>query len=116
MIRIGKPVQLLEWGAGTSTLTQVWTVIAKGSLRASPKVKAGATEIEVEVDGSFKKNNEKDDSIKIMQQGEGMTPNSERWGEVAMGRLKTVTQEGGKTVVHIEIKTAIKIGRGSGLN
>ena len=112
MIRLGKPVQLLEWGHGTTTVNQVWNVIAKGELRAKPKIKAGVTEIAVAVDGGFQKNNDKDDTIKIVQQGEGMTPTSDRWGEVALGRLKSVEKEGNQTIVHIEITNAIKIGKG----
>lgn len=109
MIRLGKPVQLCEWGAGTNTLNQVWTPCGTGSLVAGPKVKMGATEVTVNIQGSFEKKNPKDDSIKIMQQGEGMTPASDKWGEVAMGRIKSVS---GNTVV-IEVKTAMKVGKGT---
>jgi len=112
MIRLGKPVKLLEWGEGTTTLNQRWTELAKGSLRAKPKVMAGVTVLTIEVDGTFKKQNEKDDWIKIAQPGEGMTPASDTWGEVAMGRLKSVDNQGGKTIVHIELKNATKIGKG----
>jgi hypothetical protein len=112
MIRIGKPVKLLEWGEGTTTLNQKWTEMAKGQLRNKPKVKAGLTVLEVELDGAMKKQNEKDDWIKIVQPGEGMTPASDKWGEVAMGRLKEIKNDGGKTVAYIEIKSAAKIGKG----
>ncbi|HEY9714471.1 MAG TPA: hypothetical protein V6C72_13450 [Chroococcales cyanobacterium] len=112
MIRLGKPVQLLEWGAGTTTLTQNWNVIGNGTLIAKPKVKMGVTEVAVEVNGPFKKENDKDDAIKLVQQGEGMTPTSDKWGEVAVGRLKSVDAAGGKTIVKIEIKNAVKIGKG----
>jgi len=112
MIRIGKPVQLLEWGEGTNTTNQIWIEMGKGNLRTKPKVYAGTTVLTVEVNGAFEKKNQKDDSVKVMQQGEGMTPGSERWGEVALGKLKSVEKEGGKTLVNIEIKTAIKIGKG----
>lgn len=112
MIRIGKPVKLLEWGEGTNTMTQRWIDVGEGSLRAEPKIKAGVTVIAVELKGSFEKKNEKDDSIKIVQQGEGMTPGSDKWGEVAVGRLKAVEHESGKSVVYIELKTAAKIGKG----
>lgn len=111
-IRLGKQVKLLEWGEGTTTMTQRWIELAKGNLRAQPKSKAGVTVLTVEVEGAFKKTNEKDDWIKIAQPGEGMTPASDKWGEVAMGRLKAVDEEGGKTLVHIELKNAIKIGKG----
>jgi hypothetical protein len=112
MIRLGKQVKLLEWGEGTTTMNQRWIEMAKGNLRAKPKIKAGVTVLTVEIEGSFNKQNEKDDWIKIAQPGEGMTPASDRWGEVGMGRLKAVELEGGKTIVHIELKTATKIGKG----
>lgn len=109
MIRLGKPVRLYEWGAGTSTVTQIWTVCGAGTLTSGPKSKMGLTEVVIKLDGSFDKKNTKDDSIKIMQQGEGMTPTSERWGEVAMGRLKSVANG---TVV-VEVKSAMKVGKGT---
>jgi len=111
MIRLGKPVKLLEWGEGTTTLTQVWTDVGGGNLRAKPKVYAGTTLLMVELDGQFTKKNTKDDWLKIIQQGEGMTPASQKWGEVAMGRLKSVENEGGKSVAYIELKNATKIGK-----
>ena len=40
-----------------------------------------------------------------------MTPASQKWGEVAMGRLKSVENEGGKSVAYIELKNATKIGK-----
>ncbi len=110
MIRLGKPVKLLEWGVGTTTLNQRWIDLGKGSLRAKPKVMAGTTVLAIELDGALKKQNEKDDWIKLLQPGEGMAPVSENWGEVAMGRLKSVENEKGKNVAYIEIKTAIKVG------
>lgn len=109
MIRLGKPVQLYEWGTGTNTLNQIWTVCGAGTLMSGPKHRMGLTEVVIKLDGKFDKKNQKDDSIKIMQQGEGMTPTSARWGEVAMGRLKSVT---GDTVV-VEVKTAMKVGKGT---
>lgn len=109
MIRLGKPVQLFEWGQGTNTTNQIWQLVGTGKLQTGPKVTAGLTEIVVLLDGKFNKQNEKDDTIKIMQPGEGMTPTSERWGEVAMGRLKSVASDGGPTTVVVEVKTAIKI-------
>jgi hypothetical protein len=111
MIRIGKPVKLLEWGQGTTTLNQRWIEAGKGTLRTKPKVKAGVTILAVELDGKFEKTNEKDDWLKIAQPGEGMTPTPDKWGEVAMGRLKSIEQEGAKKVVYIELKNAIKIGK-----
>lgn len=110
MIRLGKEIQLLEWGLGTSTVTQNWNPIGTGTLKAKPKSKMGATLITVEINGTVEKKNPKDDSLKIMQKGEGMTPGSDKWGEVAMGRIKQMTPSGGKTIVEIEIKSAMKIG------
>lgn len=109
MIRIGKPVQLYEWGAGTNTLNQIWTPCGKGELLSGPKVRMGATEITVQIQGQFEKKNAKDDSIKIMQQGEGMTPTSVKWGEVAMGRIKSVSGN----IVVVEVKSAMKVGKGT---
>jgi hypothetical protein len=110
-MRLGKPVQLFEWGIGTNTLNQIWILAGQGELRAKPKYKAGLTEVAVVVK-EFKKTNDKDDSIKIMQQGEGMTPVSDKWGEVAMAQLKSVEKTAaGETIVHLEIKMAIKIGK-----
>jgi hypothetical protein len=111
MIRLGKPVQLLEWGAGTSTANQNWRVIAEGKLRNKAKVLAGTTIIIVELNEALKRENEKNDSIKVVQKGEVMTHHSERWGEVAMGTLQSVKNEGGKNVAYIEVKDAVKIGR-----
>jgi len=110
MIRIGKPVKLLEWGEGTTTLNQRWIDLCSGDLRTKPKVMAGTVLLAVELRGDLKKQNEKDDWIKVCQPCEGMTPTPDKWGEVALGRLKSIEQEGGKKVAYIEIKTAIKIG------
>jgi len=110
-MRLGKPVQLYEWGLGTNTTNQIWILSGQGELRAKAKRKAGVTEVGVRIKGSFNKTNDKDDSIKVMQQGEGMTPVSDKWGEVCMARLKSVEKEDGDTIVHLEIKTAIKIGK-----
>ncbi|MBU6450756.1 MAG: hypothetical protein KGS72_03185 [Cyanobacteria bacterium REEB67] len=110
MIRLGKPVQVLEWGAGTNTTNQNWSEIAKGRLSGRPKTKLGVTTIIVEVEGSLKRNNDKNEFVKVMQQGEGMTPHSERWGEVAMGSISAVKNEGGKTMLEIDVKAATKVG------
>lgn len=112
MIRLGKEVQLYEWGEGTNTLNQIWTPIGKGPLRAKAKRKMGVTLISVEVEGSVTKKNDKNGDIKIMQQGESMTPTSQKWGEVAMGKIKGITKEGSKSIVELEIDGAIKIGTG----
>jgi hypothetical protein len=120
MIRLGKETQLCEWGTGTSTLTQVWTPIGTGALKAKAKNKMGATIIHVEVDGKVEKKNDKDPNLKIMQKGESMTPTvakgdaatqpPERWGEVAIGVLKGIRTEGSKSIVEVEISNALKIG------
>ena len=110
MIRLSKPVQVLEWGLGTSTANQNWTEIAKGRFSGRPKRKDGVTTLVVEVEGSLQRKNDKNEFVKVMQQGEGMTPRSERWGEVAMGSIATITTEGGKTVMVISVPTATKVG------
>jgi len=46
-----------------------------------------------------------------MQQGEGMTPASQKWGEVAMGTLSKIDESGSKTHLHISLRGAIKVGR-----
>ena len=72
----------------------------------------------VELKGQLNKNNQQDDHVKVAQLGEGMAPYAERWGkikarwgEVAMGRLKSVESAGNKSRVHIEISAATKVGR-----
>ncbi len=112
MIRLGKEVQLCEWGEGTNTLNQVWTPIGSGPLTAKTKRKMGVTIISVECKGSVEKKNDKDPHLKVMQKGESMTPTSEKWGEVAMGKLKGIRKEGGNSIVEVEIDGAIKIGTG----
>ena len=111
MIRLGKPVQLLEWGQGTNTTNQVWTVFAEGSIEGKPRTTDGVTDVVVAINGKFDKKNGGDDYVKIMQQGEGMTPASQKWGEVAMGTLSNVEESGGKTLVYIALRGAIKVGR-----
>jgi len=111
MIKISKPVQLLEWGEGTNTNNQNWSLMAKGSISSKPKRKEGVTTIIVEVSGQLEKKNAKDDSVKVMQQGEGMTPFTDKWGEVAMGRLRSIEKSGGKTLVYIDVQAATKVGR-----
>lgn len=110
MIRLGKPVRLLEWGVGTNTTNQRWEPIGEGTLRSKPKRTEGITTLEIEVNGALKRQNPADDAIKVMQPGEGMTSNTARWGEVAMGRLSRIEIEGGKTIVYIEVKAATKVG------
>jgi len=110
MIRLGKPVQLFEWGAGTTTMTQNWHLIGEGTLKNRPKWFAGATILTIEVNGKVTPKNEKDKTIKVFQPGEAMTPNTNRFGEVAMGLLKSVKEQGGKTIVEIELEGAAKVG------
>ncbi len=53
---------------------------------------------------SFIRKTGADDFVKIMQQGEGMTPASQKWGEVAMGTLSRVDESGSKTLLHIALR------------
>src|SRR5471030_2892639 len=110
MIRLKKPVQLLEWGLGTNTLNQNWNLVGNGKISTKPKTVNGLTTMIIAVDGPLKRANLKDDTIKVMQQGEGMTPGSDRWGEVAVGKLKSIQDSGTKTIIHVELKGAVKIG------
>lgn len=111
MIRLGKPVQLLEWGQGISTTTQVWTVFAEGTIEGKPRCVDGVTDVIIAINGKFDKKNGGDDHVKIAQQGEGMTPASQKWGEVAMGTLSKVDEGGGKTTVTIALRGATKVGK-----
>ena len=111
MIRRSKPVQLLEWGQGTSQANQNWTVFGKGKIARDEKKSHGLRIITVELEGSGGKTNSRDDTVKIAQEGEGMTPTPGKWGEVGYGRLKGASSEGGKNLIEIEIKVAVKIGR-----
>ena len=110
MIRRSKPVQLLEWGKGTSQGNQNWTVFARGQIRQVSKPVDGVRTITVAVDGDFEKTNTRDDSIKITQEGQGMTPTPGKWGEVAFGRMKDIRNEGGSKIIEVEVKVAIKVG------
>ena len=105
MIRIRKPVRLLEWGEGTNTTNQIWTVVGDGRIVRQNR-KAGVTTLTIAMNSAFSKKNSKDNSIKIAQQGEGMTAESQYWGEVTMGLVKSVEADG-KTVI-IEVATATK--------
>jgi hypothetical protein len=117
MIRVNKPVKLLEWGEGTNTMNQRWSEIADGKIVSINK-KDGKTVMLVEIKGRLSKQNPKDDNIKIAQLGEGMTPFAERWekvppryGEIAMGRICSVDDRSIKSIVTIEIPTATKTSR-----
>jgi hypothetical protein len=111
MIRLGKPVRLLEWGEGTNTKNQIWETIGQGVLHNKSKYYAGLTTLIVEVEGSVTKRNQKDNHIKVLQPGEGMVPIADNWGEVAMGTLKSIESQNGKTVVKIDIEGAAKMAR-----
>lgn len=111
MIRLSKPVQILQWGLGTNTTNQRWDEIGKGRLASKPKTVAGLTSIVIEVEGSFARKNDSNEFVKVMQQGEGMTPHSTSWGEVAMGTIKSVNNQGGKTLVTVETEAATKVGK-----
>lgn len=107
MIRLSKPVQLLEWGEGTNTTNQNWVELGTGNIVGKPKTVDGITTIVVQLNGTLNKKNQKDDTIKVQQAGEGMTPHSAKNGEVAYCRLKKVS---GSTV-EIETRFAIKYGK-----
>lgn len=109
MIRLGKPVRLLEWGEGTNTHNQTWDTIAEGVLNNKPKLTSGLTTLIVEVNGPVVIKNEKSKAIKIMQTGEGMVHAPGQWGEVAMGNLKSIAKNDGKTIVEIEVTDATKM-------
>ncbi len=108
MIRLSKPVKLLEWGEGTNTLNQIWTEIGQGRV-VSERTKNGLTTLTIQLSKGLEKKNPRDNSIKVAQQGEGLTGRSDSWGEVAMGQLRSV--ESGGTVVVIEIPAATKVDR-----
>ncbi|HEY9867907.1 MAG TPA: hypothetical protein V6D08_01760 [Candidatus Obscuribacterales bacterium] len=108
MIRLNKPVKLYEWGEGTNTLNQVWNEVGQGRI-LSFKRQGGAATLVVEMDGKLVKKNQRDNSLKIAQQGEGMTARSERWGEVVMGKLKSVEERSGKSVLAIDVPFAAKV-------
>ncbi|MBX9939164.1 MAG: hypothetical protein K2Y32_07925 [Candidatus Obscuribacterales bacterium] len=112
MIKLSKPVQLLQWGEGTNTTNQRWIEVGKGRIAGKPRREDGITDVVIVLDGSLNKIDAKreTDFVKIMQQGEGMTPRADRWGEVAMGTLKSVSSSGGQTLVTIAVKAATKVG------
>lgn len=113
MIKLSKPVQILQWGEGTNTTNQRWIEIGKGHFAGKPKTVDGVTTINIALDGALNKVDAKreEDFVKLAQQGEGMTPRDARWGEVAMGVIKSVGSEGGQTIVKIETKAATKVGK-----
>jgi hypothetical protein len=100
----------MEWGTGTNTTNQVWTESGTGRIVKNSVVN-GQTRLDIEIDGRFEKKNLRDTSIKVTQQGEGMTAQSAFWGEVAMGDLSGVDTESSHTIVTVNIATATKISR-----
>lgn len=107
MIRTAKRVRLLEWGEGTNTLNQVWTIIGEGRITRH-SMKDGLTTLQITLDQALvRKTEDPAPKLKLAQQGEGMAGGSDRWGEVALGYLRNV-QDGGRTVV-VEILTATKL-------
>ena len=108
MIRVRKPVKVLEWGDGTNTTNQIWTVAGEGRID-SFEMRNGRTTLVIDLNAPYQKKNDKDNIVKIAQEGEGMTMNSPRWGEVAMGHIKTVENSGRR--LHVEIPTATKIDK-----
>ena len=76
----------------------------------SVKREDGNTIMEIEIKGRLAKQNPNDDSIKVAQLGEGMSPLAERWGkvttrwgEVAMGRIRAVDDRSIKSIISVEV-------------
>ena len=106
MIRLSKPVKVLEWGEGTNTTNQIWSEMGEGTI-ASATQKNGLTSLVINMKSRVAKKNAKDNSVKIVQLGEGMTARSPYWGEVALGQIKA---NDGQSLT-IEIPTATKIDK-----
>lgn len=104
MIRFNKLVKIMEWGKGTNTTNQIWTEIGTGHF-VSRSVKDGITALTIQTNAPLNRKNIEDNCVKLCQQGEGMAANSERFGEVAIGEITSVSG----TTVTVEIKTATKI-------
>lgn len=114
MIRIAKPIRLLEWGEGTNTLNQVWRVCGEGTI-SKHDMKNGMTTLVISLKSALDKNNDKSNLLKLAQQGEGMTGGTpDRYGEVATAELKSVEQGG--RVVTVQIRTATKIDTRKDIN
>ena len=109
MIRFKKPVKLLEWGEGTNTTNQIWSTLGEGRF-TKRAIKDGHVVLTVETGQPIQRKNQKDNSVKLCQQSEGMTANSEHWGEVATGHINSIS---GNTVV-VDIEHATKISDSSG--
>jgi hypothetical protein len=104
MIRFNKRVKLMEWGKGTNTTNQKWTEIGEGTF-TSRSVKDGVTTLNIQTNAPLNRQNQDDNSVKLCQQGEGMAGASERWGEVALGYIKSASG----TNITVEVPTATKI-------
>lgn len=107
MIRTAKKVQLLEWGEGTNTLNQVWSIVGTGKITRH-SVKKGEATLQITLDAPIQRKTDKANPIlKLAQQGEGMAGGSDRWGEVASGVLQSV--EGGGRVITVQVTGATKL-------
>lgn len=111
MIRPNKPIKVLEWGEGTNTLNQVWTECGGGRIKKIKQVDCVTTMV-IDIEGGFDKKNINDNTVKLVQQGEGMAARSEDWGEVGFGVYKGSNSEPGKPrQVTVELKIAAKVGK-----
>ncbi len=99
----------MEWGEGTNTLNQVWSELAEGKFVKRTMID-GVTTLTIQAKSSVSRKNSKNDTVKLAQLGEGMSANSERWGEVAVGQVKSVS---GDQLV-IELPYATKISGAAG--
>ena len=93
----------MEWGIATHAANQIWTEIGEGKF-VGREVVDGITTLTVETKGVNRKNLASD-AVKLCQLSEGMSAHSDKFGEVIMGHIKSVS---GNTVV-ISIPYAIKI-------
>ena len=95
----------MEWGQGTNTTNQRWDEIGEGSF-SSRSYQNGVTTLTIQTKSGVTRKNDNDSSVKLVQLGEGMAAcSSDRWGEVAVGHIKTVS---GNTVV-VDVTQAVKI-------
>jgi hypothetical protein len=104
MIRFNKAVKIMEWGEGTNSTNQRWEEIAEGTFKTR-EFKDGITILTIQTKNNVAPKNQKDNTVKLCQQGEGTTANSEFWGEVASGNVTSIT---GNLVV-VEISQCVKI-------
>ena len=104
MLRFNKAVKIMEWGQGTNSINQNWNEIGEGSF-VSRRVKNGITILTIQTKAPVVRTNDKINSVKLCQQGEGVASCSEYWGEVASGNINSLS---GNTVV-VEVCQAVKI-------